>query len=434
MSSPIEDTTFESPEPLEKTGEPANKGAETHDAGQLLQRLKTLEAETGEPIVEILKGSPSLITEVINYLTDNPDQVSLDLLKRLILSDHRDLALAAARVFGDYRSQAAVEAITEVLANGQLDKAVAKELRRSLHRLRSSGLAPAAVPQKKAQQVASKSQALPPYAALATNIDPYGDRLLHYVAMLPGGGLQLMRLLAEDTVGIEKCDVLRLGRKEWSEIKETFLAAEDVVYAEIDPLYCRQLIWEYADRNRQSGTPLPREFVLARSWLGKGEEHLPCPVYTYLPVEEISAQMPLLLPGSEALLRTKEMASWSFPQEPLLAAARELQERRSSPVWISELAKAEQEERIRASALENIMEGDFRQVFIRRLEETAYIFYLTGKGKESRQALAVAVALREGKKRLVDIPLLAAMLDQGLEEILEDNQFEQGGYPDDLWT
>lgn len=422
MSCSTEDSQRTPSEAMEKAGSSTKMGAETGDATLVVERLRTSDAQTVEPLLETLKGAPALVAEVTGCLTDSLDQASLAALKRLVSSRHRDLALAAARALGDCRCQAAGEAITKVLAQEQVDKAVAKELRRSLHRLRSAGLlAPADVWPQKSPQKATNSQALSPFAALASYFDALGDRILHYLAIFPGGAVQFMSLFVNDTVGIKECEVSRISRRQWGLTKKELLAT-DMVYAEIDPGYCRQLIWEYAERNQQSGTLLPQEFVLARPWLGQGEEHLICPVYTYLPVEEISAQIPLLLPGSEALLQTEGKAVWSFPPEPLAEAARKLQERQKSPIWLNKWAEAEQEERIWTETLDNIMAGDFRQIFIRRLEETAYIAYLTGKEKESRLVLATAVALREGKKRLLDIPLLAIMLNRGLDGLLNNNQ------------
>ncbi|TDA69356.1 MAG: hypothetical protein D9V47_05470 [Clostridia bacterium] len=428
-----EDMNCGTPEDSGQTGNWTARAEEGDSAGQLAARLKDLDETTTEAAIETLKTSPALATEAIRYLTGSSDQASLEVLQRLVSSLDRDLALIAARALGDCRRQAAGEAIIAVLAQGQVDKAVAKELRRSLHRLKSIGLAPVTVPPRKTSPETTKSRARSPYAAMVSQFDSSGGRILYFAARLPGGALQIINLLVNDMTGILDCEVLKGSRQEYAVTREMLLAAGDTAYVDIDPEYCRRLIWEYADRNRQSGRPLPRKFSLARLWLGEREERLVPPIYAYLPAEEITAQMSLLLSGSGELLQTDLMYGWTLPREPLADAARQLQERKNSPVWINELARAEQEERIRANALEKIMDSDFRQVFIRRLEETAYIFYVTGEERESRQALAVAVVLHEGKRRLVDIPLLTAMLDEGLAVLLGNGQPDRSGRHSNLW-
>jgi hypothetical protein len=123
------------------------------------------------------------------------------------------------------------------------------------------------------------------------------------------------------------------------------------------------------------------------------------------------AERPALLAASPALLEEPEFRSWWPRPEtaaPYLAALREL---RDSPIVLSPI---QQEERVRAILAEAVSTLHPPLSAARRLEATAFVLAESGRVEAARQALAVAATLRETPERASDIPLLQALVHQGL--------------------
>ncbi|MGB9919119.1 MAG: hypothetical protein ACPLPT_00100 [Moorellales bacterium] len=273
-------------------------------------------------------------------------------------------------------------------------KPLAKEARRVLHLWRSRGLA---VPQASPGQAWALKAESRPLGAMASQIDRRGDRFLFYAYRRPSSPYVILLAIGGDRGGLVMTEVYEPpNKREYQALKERIREMEGLTFIPVDPDYCRAWLHHYYRINRQQGRPVPRDFELYRASLGP-ELPLPeCPVYHHLSPQDLEAERPILLAGSDELLTEKEMSSWVLEGPEVEGAKKKIGQQQSSPLVISPVTAREIAERIKQELVEQYFHPEFRPVFSRRLEEMAYLFWKTGRPLQARRALALARALNEG--------------------------------------
>jgi len=141
------------------------------------------------------------------------------------------------------------------------------------------------------------------------------------------------------------------------------------------------------------------------------------------PSEPVSAHVPApaaddlapLVAASADLLREPEILAWWPDRTTVAPFLAEIGEARESPLVLS---RTQEEERVR-SVLERAAAVLYPPAaFARRLVGTAYVMAETGRVAPARQALAVATRLHERPTDAGQVPLIAALVQRSLGQLL----------------
>jgi len=199
---------------------------------------------------------------------------------------------------------------------------------------------------------------------------------------------------------------------EWSERAE-------MTSVEVPVEYGLALLSEALALNAESGFPLPRDFVLRRPLLGT----LPPPPTAALIHQHVSRGqvflLPTLLEESGALPDAEpELRGWIFSYGEIEPYAREYRQAEESRLLLTSEPRETRMERVIGSAVDALFTPEMRRAFRRRLEETAYILWQSGRERAARQAVAAAFAIGDTGS-LRTHPLLRQIVQHSIEVAIE---------------
>lgn len=286
-------------------------------------------------------------------------------------------------------------------------KKLAKEARRTLYLWYSRGIA-APPAQSRTWRLATGHRALDAYL---THIDGQGGRVILYCFSQPGTAYGAMFSICVDTRGIERSEVQVLKKAGYQSLIDSIKKNEDLTYVSADPAYCRALLKHFYHLNRERRGPVPRDFELFRSYLGP-DEPLPQPlIYNSLSADEVHQARTFLVSNSTNLLNEREMSTWFFDGPIVEKALEQLNSRQQSSLVLSPGAQQALTEGVKEQMLKDIFTPAFQRVYARRLEEMAYVFWNTGREMRAREAVAVALSMKDSGG-VAFIPFLRSLVEK----------------------
>jgi hypothetical protein len=320
---------------------------------------------------------------------------------------------AAVLALGGSREPAAGPILAAVAeGRGGGSKELRKEARRGLHRLRAVGLE---VPRPSGPPVVSPFAERPVVVveAWGTISDGVGSRALWLTAERPLGGAYGVAVALNEIVGMKACLVEDTTRRRFAARIEEWRRGQPLTVVQLPNDYVPQLIGEALELNRESGFTIPREWLLRQQALaGLVRPFERAVVYDEIPAAEVALN-PELLEESSGLLEEPELQGWFFGFDEVRSFALDMLQARQSQIVLSEQLQAERQQRIVANAIREVVTPPVQRGLTRRLEEAAFVFLRTERGRRARQALAAARRLGEGTLSLN--PLLVAMMQKSLE-------------------
>jgi hypothetical protein len=314
-------------------------------------------------------------------------------------------ALAAA--LGELPSPAVAAALAALEGHAR-ERRTRKEIRRALYRLRQRGIvapAPVAPP--------APPRALEPVAeGLVSHFDGRGDRILWIVRPRPTGGVLLVAAEANEPAGLGDVQAVELPRKQLRRVRQRVESASELRLVPADWRVVDALLVEAHER---AGAPdRQRDYLRVRPRLTADPPAPPVePVSTRAP-RPSAEEAPALAAGAAALLDEPELRGWLPAAEAAAPFIDEIAAVRASPLVLSPL---QQQDRLRAVLRQAAAALYPPAVLARRLEGSAYVLAETGRVPAARQALAVALLLRE-LPREADSPFVAALVERGFRALL----------------
>lgn len=308
-----------------------------------------------------------------------------------------------------------------------LPKPARKALRRAQHRLRSQGVAlPEPAPREHVARLPIVDDAL--HAALVTSIDPRGVRLGYLVEPHPAGGARLFQVILDEQRGIVELEVFTTGRSKLRRFLRDATHRERFPAVETEPEALRALIGRHA-KAQPEGRPLPRGFAEWRSHLITAAEGAATPGELARAALGDEAS-PEHLDRAVALVQQGEIGSWPPASDALEALAQRLEEVRKGLLIVSKARQREQADHVMAEGLSEVFQAPFPAHTAAHFEETAYVFWKTGREDEARACLAAARAFRERAPE--ENPVARAQLGVWLAPVLgRFDEDKSGGQPDE---
>jgi hypothetical protein len=336
-------------------------------------------------------------------------------------------APALLDALGATRRAEAAPILAAVAERGE-SKDVRKAARRALHRLESAGIK-AAVP---LPRPAEPPRPIPQERRLvevhATAADGVGTRVVWLGVERPSGGVYSYALALNDVVGMKDCQFDDTTRRRLRETIRDWQAEVELTVVPLPGDYALALVAEALALNAESGFTVPLDFQLRKGALGE----LPPPPADALIYRHVSRGQAFLIPDlleqSPALLEEKEMEGWFFDHEDAIGPARELKRVRESRLVLSVEPREAREARLIDQAVDALFTPTMRRAIRRRLEETAYVFWQTGRELAARRAVAAAGALGQTGS-LARHPFARALVEKSLDVAIA---VEEAGIPTEL--
>ena len=323
-------------------------------------------------------------------------------------------AAAVVEALGEVGGVAAASTLAR-RASGDAPRALRKTLRRALFRLQQRGVP---VPADEAQPV-HVPVAGPDLEGLVSAFDGNGDRLIWLARPRAGGGTLLLAAEVNEPDGLRDVRLAEVSRKELRALRERLQKQSGLRLVAAPWAVLDALIVEGHERAVAQGTSdRSRDYLRLRPELVHAAPGSPVEPRSALAPPPSDDERPALVAGSGELVTLPELRTWWPRPDAAAPFVEEIAALRDSPIVLNRM---QQDERLRAVLARAATALYPPQVVARRLEGTAYVLAETGRAAAARSALAAAAALRAGTGA-DDVPLLRALVHQGLGTILASEQ------------
>jgi hypothetical protein len=276
-----------------------------------------------------------------------------------------------------------------------LPKPARKVLRRVLHHLRSRGVAvPEEAPAATVATLAPLDEGID--EARVTALDPHGVRIAYLATDRAGGGVRLFELALDDARGVLEFEMFEAGRSRARRflrdagLREKW-SAVPAPSASVRALIARAAAHQASDRSA------PRYFTEWRTRLCEVPPGTQTP--GALAREALGAGAAIESEVVCGWVREGVVGPWPPPIERVQPLIERLDELSKGVVIVSGAARREQVDRAVDDALDEIYSADERGRVADRFEETAYVWWQSGREGEARQAVAAAADFRERAPR-----------------------------------
>jgi len=387
---------------------------ELDEKAQMLFEKICLGQQGDEVISEFMEIEQDLRIGILKKLAESLQAQSLAFFSQLI---DRGLELTEDIIeeLGKIKDGKTVEILLKIYGRNP-DKRISKAVRRVLYKLKSQGFS---VPDTWEMLLIQEGKELKE-SAYASPINGLGKRTLWLTSPRPGERIDVRQIEIEDTKGITAYNHLGISKQGFEELLEEKFSA-----VQIDPVHLRYLVEEAYKKNVESRIPPPKTYLAERDFWQKLDVSMVKPlIYEELNEEEIRKDRGILR-DSVDLFNNDDMPKWHLEEEKAKEYARRLKEVNESRLTINEAQKQEQILRALEEATDDYFSQKRREVMKRRLEETALIFFKTGKNEEAKQCLAAALAFGDPSISPRDNPFAMEMMKIGIGSAYEKIEEEE---------
>ena len=218
-----------------------------------------------------------------------------------------------------------------------------KAARRALHRLTQAGVQPDHRPRPAPAPERERPERV--RRALMSAADSEGTRLLYLLIDPPLGGAQMARVIASETGGLLRFEILDSTGRQFERYLTTSRPDRELALAEIPPAYARWLIGQAVAAARAAGRPLPPAYLSFRDSLPAPDAE-PVPPIEDEPIYLEVRYRPDLVEQSVELLELPEFRMWLPDQAAVAPLAEEWRTVDSGPLSLPPMVVGQRREAI----------------------------------------------------------------------------------------
>src|SRR5207253_5835794 len=292
------------------------------------------------------------------------------------------LALALVRAAGDAQRQ---DALVELA--GAPQKALAKEAKRELQRLKQRGVQVQEIRPRGETVLKPPPEAEAP-ACYASSIDAYGERAVWW-SRATRGGVEVVQAVVSDVKGILAIDALALSRRNFRDFAKRLPRQGGVVTSvEVPKDHARWLIAQAAEEGSRNGFAPPPAYGDALRLLGPAPQEAPPPPGASIEFGP-DGELPHRLAGA-ALFADPLFMAWIPEEDAIRSFALKVDEVAVSRLYIDDAQRKQAFERTADDASAAYFTPQRRARYARRLVEMAHVLAAESRIDAARAALAVA--------------------------------------------
>jgi hypothetical protein len=248
--------------------------------------------------------------------------------------------------------------------------------------------------------------------------DSEGTRLLYLLIDPPLGGAQMARVIASETGGLLRFEILDSSGRQFERYISTSRPDRELALAEIPPAYARWLIGQAVVAAQAAGRPLPAAYLSFRDSLPPPDVE-PVPPIEDDPIYLEVRYRPDLVEQSVELLELPEFRMWLPDQAAVAPLAEEWRSVDSGPLSLPPMVVGQRREAILDRIIDLITGPGGVPAARRRLEDNALVLLRRGEPQAARRAIAAASRLDPDDPAAAHgQPLFRAIAEAAIEALL----------------
>ena len=308
------------------------------------------------------------------------------------------------------------------------DKKVRREIKRSLYRLKTKGIALEERPSDRGTSILRPLQAEHPQG-FGGGIDPVGHRFLVLGIPHPGRGVRLIQGVVSDTEGWISGSGGETGRKGFKTFMEGIRENTPFPLVDIEAPYVAFLFSRAYELCLRKGKTPPQDTLTLKTEIdGVKQEYEKALIYSCLDAEEITAEDRWLRRAGD-LLKVDVLSGWTLEEHQIQPYADRIREAGESKIVLSAVQKEVRVQEIYRTAVSELFSGEQRALYQRRLEEMAYYLLKLGKEEEAKISLAAAIDLEKPLNTLEPNPFLFQLVTRSILTLLAEAYEEKKKEP-----
>lgn len=337
---------------------------------------------------------------------------------------HAQTDLAIIFLLGKIADSAAVDVLAAWEAEAR-DKALKKEIRRSLFKLSQKGLAvPEAKPGGGVAAVPSGAE----IEGYMSAVDGSGGRLVWIVKVQPGQGLRTIQAMLTDKDGLLRIGGAQIRRRDMRGMFREIKEKHGISMVPVPWEYADAMIYDAYERARERGQSGLENFHQLRAPFDaarpRSQEH---PIYRRLDAGAVRDGA--WREQSRRLLEEPELRFWILDEEWVRPYLAQLEEAQTSRLVLNPAQKEERLAGIVRDAVRSLCTGEMAGFLQRRLEDMALYFAETGRESAATLSLAVAVQVGTGDPGPLDISFLTGLVQKSFGFYLSQQKAKQSEEP-----
>jgi hypothetical protein len=275
------------------------------------------------------------------------------------------------------------------------DKALSKEAKRELQRLKQRGVAVAEVGPV-GEPVLKPPPEAEPTPCFGSSIDTYGERAVWWTRPYRGG-VEVVQAVISDSKGIIAVDRMMLARKQFKQFLMRLPKGSTVSSAEISRDHARALIQQAAEEGSRNGFAPPGSYAEALASLGPAPEVPETSPGTQVEMGP-EGELPHAMAGA-ALFDDPLFAAWIPEEDALRKAALRVEEIALSQLYVDDTQRLQAFDSAVNDHAQAYFTPERRARYSARLYEMAHVLKSDGRVDAARTAAAVAraIATAEGE-------------------------------------
>ena len=299
------------------------------------------------------------------------------------------------------------------------EKRVRKNIKRSLYRLKSKGVAVEEIPPRREESILRPLQAEPP-KGFGGGFDFLGQRFLLLAVPHAGRGWTVMQGVISDTEGLIDFSGEEMTRKGFKEFFEGVQAKSPFPLVEMEASYVGFLFFQAHQHSLEQKGTLPQAYLRSKSEIERVKKDYERPlIYSFLQADAIADDERMLRRGGD-LLKADLFNSWRIAEDSIRPYADEVWEAEESKIVLNQTQKEARFQGVYQKALSELFSGERRLLYKRRLEEMAYLLYKLGREEEARISLAVAIDLEKPLNLIQPNLFLFQLVTQSIFSLLAE--------------
>jgi hypothetical protein len=299
------------------------------------------------------------------------------------------------------------------------EKRVRKNIKRSLYRLKSKGVAVEEIPPRREESILRPLQA-EPLKGFGGGFDFLGQRFLLLVVPHTGRGWKVMQGVVSDVNGLVDFSGEEMTRKGFKEFFEEVQAKSPFPLVEMEACYVGFLFLQAYQHSLEKKGPVPQAYLRSKSEIEGIKKDYERPlIYSFLQADAIADDERILRRGGD-LLKADLFNSWKIEGDQIRPYADEISEAEGSKIVLNQAQKEARFQGIYQKALSDLFSGERRFLYKRRLEEMSYLLFKLGREEEANITLAAALDLEKPLNLFQPNPFLLQLVVKSIFALLAE--------------
>jgi hypothetical protein len=322
-----------------------------------------------------------------------------------VLESPLEFQVAFVQYMFDHRMFDSVYALRDM----SKDKRLTKHIKKTLHEMKTCG---EDVPSPKKRKAGFKFAPVvdPAPLSLVAETNSAGEREIFYIAKGLRSGMRIFYVVSNFADGVIDFKYFETSKSGLRDMLKSMRRDNALEVFEVNQEHAYYFIEQAKSVNALSARPFPKQFMMVLQEFPKPESQVQEPPVRKLILDsEVESGFSDLV-NTGTLHESIEFRTWMLPRDVLKKFETPYQEIVTSTVLVDQAQKQQQIQQLMQETVDNYFTPEIRSLWIRRIEDSAFLLAHSDRKRSALLAMIVAKALSQNERTAWSIPFCEKLL------------------------